>query len=234
MNKGDYQTDRQASDYNTYRFIGGLSLVHAYEIEIISSWIKKIRLPENPTILDVGTGTGRILKELIKSNPKKIYALDLSSAMLTQLSKNYKKEISSGLIKPIISSSKSIPLRENSVDLTTSLHLFKHLPNPKPTIISISKTLKPRGYFIFDVLNINSIVRFNLRTCYAYSFLNIETMLLESGLRIKDIVYLNNFGETIYYYVTKNFASALYLFDKMITKANFKLGVKMIILAQKL
>jgi len=233
MKQGDYQTDKQAKGYHDYRFAGGLYLVHKYEAEIISSWVKSIEMPENSIIADIGTGTGRIIKELTEFYPKRIYAVDISLAMLEQLSRNFKKEVVSGLIKTIISSSSNIPLKKNSVDLAISLHLFKHLSNPKPSIISISKILKQKGYFIFDLLNINSIVRFNLQTCYAYSFSVVKSMLEEEGFEIKNVMYLNNFGETIYS-ITGSIANVVYLLDKMITKANVKLGVKMLILAQKI
>jgi len=226
MKKGDYQTHKQAENYHRFRFEGGLSLVDKYEGEVISAWIKGLKLPKDPIFLDVGAGTGRIIRELIKFNPKKIYAVDVASAMLDQLSKNYKKEVESGLILPIVSSSEGIHIGKNIVDLATSLHLFKHLSNPRPTIVSISENLKPKGYFIFDLLNRNSIVRFNLQTCYAYLFPNIEIMLKEEGFKVKEVAYLNNFGETIYRVIGKSIGSMLYLLDKLISKSNIKSGVK--------
>lgn len=234
MKQGDYHTDAQAKDYDYNRFKGGLSVVHQRETEIISKWIKKAGVSDESLTLDVGAGTGRIIGQILKYHPKKILAIDVSSAMLKQLSKNYQKEVSAGLIKPICSSSDDIPLKKNSIDLATSLHLFKHLNDPRSTIASIAKVLKPKGYFIFDALNINSIIRFNLQDCSAYSFVFIEDVLRKEGLIVKETIYLQNFGETIYSLAQTIFATVVYQIDTAITNSPLKLGTKMLILAQKL
>lgn len=234
MKPGDYQTEAQARDYHYRRFKGGLAIVHRQETKIISRWIKKIAISDKSIVADIGAGTGRIIGEVLKNRPKKVFAIDVSSAMLNQLSKIYQPEISADLIEPLHSSASRIPLKKNSVDLATSLHLFKHLDQIEPAIASVADILKPKGYFIFDVLNPDSLIRFNLQSCHAYPLALIKEVLREEGLVVKEVIYLQNFGETIYRIVGTRFSEVIYLLDKAMTRISRKLGTKMLILAQKI
>lgn len=232
MKKGDYKSIAQAKKYHQRRFKNGLEIVNLDEMRILNSWLAKIPI-KNKVILDIGTGTGRVVNSLLNYNVKKIYALDKSQAMLELLSKIYNEEIKKGRVESINASSRRIPLNTNSVDIITSFHLFKHLPDIKPTLKEINKVLKPGGYFIFDILNINSLIKFNLSTCYATDEAQIKHTLTQCGFSVKTVVYMHPLGETVYGIFGKIFGIVPRSFDKVINILGLKLGTKIFILAQK-
>lgn len=234
MKKGDYQTEAQARDYHFNRFSGGLSFVDKQETFIISKWFKKIGISNKWVIVDVGAGTGRIIEQILPHKPKKIYAVDSSPAMLKQLSKNFSREIAAMKIKPLVSMSSSIPLKKSSVDLVTCMHLFKHLANIETSIDSAASILVPKGYLIFDALNLHSIIKYNLNDCHAYSFSYIQETLNERGLLVKEAFFIQNLGETIYKVMGTKLAGLVSYLDNAITDMSMHVGTKILILSQKL
>ena len=87
MKTGDYSTKRKAYEYYSNRFLGGLKYVSWDEASIINNWIDKYSHKGN-TYLDLGTGTGRAIKEILKNSPGKVYGLDQSKEMLYVLREN--------------------------------------------------------------------------------------------------------------------------------------------------
>ena len=227
MIPGEYKSPEKAKDYNTNRFSGNLKFAHIDEMEIVEPWIKP--LEKKSIIMDLGAGTGRAIKLLLKFNPKLIYAFDQSPAMLKQLESNYPKEVKQGKVKVVVGSSNKISLSSNSVDVVVSLHVFKHIENIDKTLKEVHRILRSGGFILFDVLNINSIVRFNLGTCYALDKSSIINILGKNEFKAIKITPLHAFGETVY-----NFpgAETVNLIDKVLIKIGLP-GTKFFVLAQK-
>lgn len=198
MIPSDYKTKKQAQVYSEYRFHKGLSQVNQDELNLLDKWLKQRDTEEKPTFADLGTGTGRVLSVLLKYNLNKIFAVDQSKAMLNQLAKNYIEQIKNGKIHLIVNDASQTGLKTGSIDLVTAFHLLKHLLNIAPTIKEVSRILKKDGHFIFEALNKNSIIRFNLGTCHATSKSEIEKVLSSNSLKIEKIAYLHPLGETVY------------------------------------
>lgn len=230
MKKGDYQSPQAVEKYATKRFAGGLTYVSADELDIIKKWIRKSNINNDMSkiYLDIGTGTGRVLDIILAAKPKKIYALDKSQAMLGYIKKNYSK---TGLVQTFLAPSNKIPLKDNSVDTVTALHLVKHLENVKSTILEVKRVLKSGGYFIFDVLNRNSLIQLNLGTCYAISRKEIINILESMGFRVKKIYSLHTFGETVYNLFGSN--SIFRNLDFFLSK-KLESGTKLIVIAEKI
>lgn len=234
MKKRDYSTLKQASEYYKKRFAKGKELVSRDETSLLGKWIKEKTKRNQPLIfLDIGTGTGRAVNELLKHHPKTIYASDNSPAMLDYFKKLFSKELDKGLIKLIKAPSDKINLPDGSIDIATSFHLFKHLPNIQPTLNEINRILKPEGYFIFDVLNKNSLVKFNLGTCYALTEKEITQKIKGSGFRIKNLEFLHPLGETVYGCFGGKLAFIVKYIDRIISTILPKLGTKMFVLVKK-
>ena len=230
MKTSDYQSLKQANEYYNLRF-KNLYRVDRDEITLLENWLRSMKFHDNSIFLDLGTGTGRVLKVLLEYRPKTIHALDQSEAMLEYLGKLYKTEINSKKIKPIKAKANKTPVKSASVNLVSAFHLFKHLPEIASTLREINRILRPRGYLIFDVLNKNSIIRFNLGTCFALTEEGVRKELETEGLKVIEIKYLHNLGETIY-----NIPYGEYLvhqIDKLISFVFPKSGTKIFIVAQK-
>ena len=106
--------------------------------------LKKIR---NKTCMDVGSGSGRILKNLIKLGPKKIYSIEPSKAI----------NVAKKNLKPYLKNKKKIEflnikgenLRlKNKVDYCFSLGVIHHTPKAKKVCKKIYQSLKKNGKFV--------------------------------------------------------------------------------------
>lgn len=228
MQKGDYRSLKQADKYYRLRF-RNLSQVKKDEMLLLERWLKATGF-DNSVSLDLGTGTGRIVKMLLKHNPKKVYALDRSEAMLEYLNQLYKKGVNAKKVQTIKATSDKIPIKSSTIDVVTAFHLFKHLPKIEPTLKEANRILKTNGYLIFDVLNANSVIRFNLGTCYALAKSSLLKALNKNGFNCLEVIALHVFGETVY-----NFPGAAFinLIDKLLIKIGLPLGTKLFVLAQK-
>ncbi len=229
MIKGEYKSPKRAQDYSLNRFKGGLAIVNKDEMEIIENWLSN-KISTNKTIFDLGAGTGRAIRVFLKSRPKTIYAFDQSPAMLKLLKENYPTQIKKGQIKVIVGLANKIALDKNCIDIVVSLHVFKHLKDINPALKEVNRILKNKGFIIFDVLNINSLIKFNLGTCYALTKPSIIKILSKNGFNCLEIVPLHVLGETVY-----NFPGAHFInfFDKFLTKIRLPIGTKFFVLAQK-
>lgn len=228
MRLNDYQSKDRAKNYNDLRFSGNLKLINQDEQNLLKKWLAYINI-KNPTCIDLGTGTGRVLKTIISISPKKAYALDSSDFMLSVLKNNFPKEIKSKKIITISSTADVTKLSKNSINIVTAFHLFKHIDGLSPIFDELKKVTTSHGYLIFDVLNINSIVRLNLETCFALDKKNIEKQLKKHGFAIEKYYYMHHFGETIY-----NYIPFVHYLDLILSKFNLGTGTKLFILAKKI
>lgn len=232
MKKGDYQSLRQVKVYHQKRFSGGLCLVHQNEMAILDEFLSKTKSHQK-IFLDLGTGTGRVIKRLRKHKPEKIYVLDSSRAMLDYLSKLFPDEIRQDKVKPLLAPANKIPLKGKVVDIITGLHFFKHLDNISPAVKESARVLKSGGYLIFDVLNKKSVVRLNLGSCYALTLGQLEKKLKDNKFEIQKVAYLHAFGETVYNLFGKSGARLVHFLDRAVNHLNLKIGTKIFVLAKK-
>ena len=99
---------------------------------------------KNKTICEVGSGSGRILKNLSKMSPDKIYAIEPSEAIEIAIKNNLdNKEKIIFMNIP----GQSITL-ENEIDYTFSLGVIHHIPEAEVVCKKIYKSLKKNGKFI--------------------------------------------------------------------------------------
>ena len=106
--------------------------------------LKKIK---NKICMDVGSGSGRILKNLIQFSPKKIYSIEPSKAIWVakkNLSYLVKKK---NLIKYLNIKGEDIALK-NKIDYCFSLGVIHHTPHANKVCKKIYKSLKKNGMFI--------------------------------------------------------------------------------------
>ncbi len=127
MKATDYTSEAKAAAYANYRFGQGLEAVNRDELYLLQKYLASTSLSESSVLVDLGSGTGRIIDQLLKTPVKTIYAVDLSNAMLDQLEKKYVRELKEKKIKTIVASSDKTGLKLNTANGITAFHLFKHL-----------------------------------------------------------------------------------------------------------
>jgi len=108
------------------------------------------------SILDVGSGTGILIEQLVSKDNLKIYGLDLSSEMVKisreKFSKNKNVTITLG-------SAVKMPFKNQLFDYVTCSHSFHHHPNSLQSLKEMYRVLKPHGKIIILDASKDGIVR---------------------------------------------------------------------------
>ena len=103
-----------------------------------------LNLVKNKIICEMGIGSGRILKNLIKLSPKKIYAVEPSEAIEIAKKNNEYSEVEI-LFKKI--SGKMINFK-NEIDYIFSIGVIHHIPDAEIVCKKVYESLKPKGKFV--------------------------------------------------------------------------------------
>ncbi len=104
-----------------------------------------VELPENPYILDLGCGTGRLLHRFANEFPNlKGIGLDLSAEMLRQarLRNQHRERV---IYKQ--GNAESMPFAEGQFDGVFNTISFLHYPNPQEVFMEVSRVLRVGGRF---------------------------------------------------------------------------------------
>lgn len=123
----------------------------------ISEWQRElaetVSVFENGKILDVGTGTGEVLKRLKEVNLKNtVIGLDVSQKMLK------KSKEKTGYNTFIKASAYNLPFKNCSLDAVVSSLVFRHLDNER-ALIEFNRVLKEGGLIgILDIAKPNSLL----------------------------------------------------------------------------
>ena len=124
------------------------------EIEEAFVW-EKSKLFVGKTILDLGTGTGRLLDRLSKIENGTILSVDVSIEMLEVA---YKKVLENtkhnkNIIFLFCSDGKQLALQDNSIDITIALGTFHRSKKLGDFLQEVKRVSKKGGYFIFSLWN---------------------------------------------------------------------------------
>jgi len=138
--------DKFAKIYENKRGQGYHQMIDDMEISILNRYLNK-----TDKVLELGCGTGLILKEVNKSVSKAI-GIDLSEKMLEKAKKRglevYHAEAS------------NMPFEDNTFDLVYSYKVLAHIEAIEKTLHEIKRVLKPNGVAVLEFYNRNSLRTF--------------------------------------------------------------------------
>ena len=98
------------------------------------------------SVLDLGSGSGSF-SNLFAENGCFVVSLDIDMDIL--------KDASSGEnIHKICGDAQHLPLRQNSVDVVVAISVLEHLQKPHLAINEVERVLKPSGFFIVQLPNL--------------------------------------------------------------------------------
>jgi ubiquinone/menaquinone biosynthesis C-methylase UbiE len=101
-------------------------------------------IAEGATVLDVGSGTGIMVPLIREYEPARIYACDLSSAMLGQLGKNY------AYAETILGDVRDLELPAGSLDAIFINACYPNIVDKETAFSNISRMLRPGGRLVIS------------------------------------------------------------------------------------
>lgn len=106
-------------------------------------------VPRGANVLDIGTGSGELLYVGRRSG------LEMQGVEVDQAYAQFGRK--SYGVKIINESLRRVVLPDQHFDLVTIFHVLEHLPDPQAAIAKVSATLKPGGYILIEVPNVESL-----------------------------------------------------------------------------
>lgn len=131
--------DKQAATYDTGKY-------GAHSRRQYNHIIKKISEYNISSLLDVGCGTGEMLRLISETYPKiKLTGVDISPNMLDKA-----KSKIGNIANLIISDSEKLPFDDNSFELVMCNDSFHHYPSPLNVLSEFNRVLKPKGILLIS------------------------------------------------------------------------------------
>lgn len=100
-------------------------------------------------VLDIGCGTGNILKLIWEEEPDAVYyGIDLSPAMLSQAEDKLKDGIRKRQVLLSEGDAENLPFKKKTMDLIICNASFHHYPNPGRALLEMHRVLERGGHLI--------------------------------------------------------------------------------------
>lgn len=159
----------------------------------LESIVEEMNLPPQSLILDVGTGTGNLLKPILSQINAKgmIVAIDYSEKMIFSAQKKF-SEIKN--LSFIVTDAHLMPFRDSIFDVVICFGVFPHFDDKKMATKEISRILKSRGrLFIAHALSSKELREHHRRAPeVSNDFLpekeEMEELLKEAGFIVEKLV----------------------------------------------
>jgi len=110
-------------------------------LEKIVSWAGIAR---GNVVLDLGTGTGVLVPLIRRYKPEKIYACDISDAMLTRLKEHY------AYADTLLADARDLTLPDDSIDVIFMNACYPNIVDKRSTFTNISRMMKSGGRMVIS------------------------------------------------------------------------------------
>lgn len=156
--------------------------------EKLAKWGRSyINIDKNYTVLDLGCGGGRNI-EYFLTKAGKVYGLDHSKTSVKMASEINKKAIKTGRCQILVGDVKSLPFKNESIDIVTAFETIYFWDDLEECFKEIYRVLKKEGQFLIcnevsskerrDVKKLLNIISFEI-----YNPEDLTKMLRELGFK---------------------------------------------------
>lgn len=166
--------------------------------------LKYLRPKESEKILDIGTGTGRIARKIVKTSEVSVVGIDVSKRHIRRANVKKKKLRDSGnRYQLIIADGQFLPFKDSCFNSIICTRTIKYFPNYKTGIREMSRVLKNKGKLVLTLSNIFSIdfvlLRFGILAYKKlFNFRKIAHFFRENDLVVIDYIGLHKIHPKIW------------------------------------
>lgn len=176
-----YRSKEVVSTYENWRF----NNIYGYLLNKLQKYlISQFKLFDNKIGIDLATGTGRFLTEIIKKVGT-VIGIDTSLNMILYAKQKHEVK-NNNHIHFIVADIEHLPIRSSSVGLISAFHLMIHLKRFSRLFLEVDRILQKKGKFIFNIDNKNFVIRRML-----YKISNYIRILNRIGIRISRYTRFN-------------------------------------------
>lgn len=169
---------RLSKKYETIRFPCVKSkLISMFQIKWFLSGFKR----KCNTLLEIGSGTGRLTSHLVNVS-NFLIATDASLSMLKVLKENMTSH-KTQQTELILCDVSHLPLKDNSIDGVVAARLFWHLPDFAKAITESVRVLRNRGLLLFDFPNKTGLFAIS----YRFSKINDVLTLFATSSQLENL-----------------------------------------------
>lgn len=163
--------NRRAATYETASSQG-------YFFDRVQRRVLKLTRQNNPNvILDVGCGTGRLLRKAKQQWPNaQLVGVDAAGKMIQQATQLFPEA------EFHVAMAEALPLPDTSVDLAFSTLSFHHWANQAKGISEVARVLRPQGSFLLADITIPAWVSIFVKHFRHNSPAKIREMFTSAGL----------------------------------------------------
>lgn len=140
-------------EYSSYHSYTGTHTLAGYLqnkfLDLRINNIKKL-IGNSGKILEIGCATGELLNGLRKAGNFEVYGVDFSDYAAKIARAKYNLNVQTGFLD-------NIKFEDNFFNLVIMKHVFEHQYNPFETLQEIQRILKPGGYVLNIIPNIDSV-----------------------------------------------------------------------------
>lgn len=165
--------------------------LNSFENDVVLKFLGNLK---GKKVLDIGCGTGRIIKNLMEAGAK-VVAADVSEEMLKVTKKKFKDA------EIVCADIENLPFKDKSFDCVLALFVVVHLRDLQKAFDEVYRVLKDGGTFIVSNINQRKPPKLNLKdggeiiiSSYYHMPEHVEKALENSFFQIDraEFVYENN------------------------------------------
>jgi len=111
--------------------------------------LKRLDVQNADCILEIGFGTGRLVRKIAKAAPSVLVGgIDPSELMLRTAEKRTKKFRKNGRVELKLGKASALPWPDNFFDKAAALHSFQFWNDPEHDVAEVGRVLKPGGLLV--------------------------------------------------------------------------------------
>lgn len=114
------------------------------EADLVLTFLRKLNIDSNKTVLDVGTGTGMLVPHIFSFHPTRLIAMDLSACMLGKFREKHSSRFSAKL-EILQGDVHSLNLPDATVDIAICNGVYPHFHDKLLALSQLRRVLKKGG-----------------------------------------------------------------------------------------